>query len=100
MESLKVNKRGGGGGCKNCISSVVSVILVPFASYITERMIRKLALSHTDIFSKQLTVGKCLIMDYFHRTILGLVGTMSSLLKILISGEGGLQDDVIKCTPV
>ena len=30
--------------------------------------------------------AKCLAMNYFHRTILGLVGTMSSCFQKLISG--------------
>ena len=41
----------------------------------------KLALNHADIFSNYKQWAKCLTMNYFHRTILGLVGTISLLAQ-------------------
>ena len=49
------NKRGVG---KIVYLQLCLVIFVPFASYITERMMWKLTLNHANIFSIQQTVGK------------------------------------------
>ena len=56
-----LNKQeGGGGGWRNCISSVVSCgnLFHSFLTTSTERMMWKLAPNHASIFSKQQTVGK------------------------------------------
>ena len=58
----------------------------------------KLALNHGNIFQNNKQWKKCLTMNYFHRTILGLVGTMSSWFKKLISGGGGgCNKNVLVC---
>ena len=67
-----------GGGEKLHIFSCVLLYFVPFASYITGQIMWNLALNHAKIFQNSKQSAKCVTMNYFQQTILGLVGTIAS----------------------
>ena len=101
-KSLKVNKReiaiSGGGGGKIAYLQLYLAVICSIHSLITERMMRKLVLTHANIFQNNKQWPKSLTMKYFHRTIPGLVWTVCSWLTILISrGGGGCSKSVLVC---